>query len=132
MRSGKFLGCDQQYFFEGEYAVSAEGHLTGKVHVQHYAGKARSIFYQNENIELVEYWADLEGKSVNGKLLLTAQVINHDGLSFQIDMSRVIPMPSVKYRVKFPPPYHLKLPPLGYSSVRWGSARGRIPPRPFA
>jgi hypothetical protein len=33
---------------------------------------------------------------------------------------------SVKYHVKFPPPYHLN-PPLGYSSVCWGARGGRIP-----
>jgi len=92
LRSGKILGCDKQFFYEGEYSVSDNGRLSGKIHVQHYAGDERSIFQRDDGWpRLVEYWAEVEGGIEGTVLRLVGTVVHHDGLSFPIDLSRVLP-----------------------------------------
>lgn len=93
LRAGKFLGCDQQFFYDGEYSVSDDGRFAGKVHVKHYAGDERDIFQRTDGgPRLVEYSADIEGRIEGNVLRLVGTVMHHDGLSpFPIVLTRVLP-----------------------------------------
>jgi len=69
LRLGKLLGCDSQFFYEGDYATFDNGRLTAEIHVKHYAGEGRSIFYGAEQVSPVDFYVHLEGK-VDGTTLL--------------------------------------------------------------
>src|SRR5690349_23562412 len=78
LRSGKLLGCDPQYFYEGDYTVSDDGRLSARIHVRHYAGLRRSIFQRGAAVTLEEYSAELQGRIIGSEARLTGTVINAD------------------------------------------------------
>jgi T3SS negative regulator,GrlR len=92
LRSGKLIGCDQQYFFEGDYSALVDGHVSATIHVNHFAGEPRSIFHRGDTVRLVEYSAKLEGRIEGNRLLFEGEV-DYSPLRFRVALTRQIPGP---------------------------------------
>jgi hypothetical protein len=84
LRSGKLLGCDSQFFYEGDYATLDDGRLTAEIHVKYYAGEGRSIFYGGEQVSPVDFYADLEGKIDGTTLLQFSGTIRNTAAAYQL------------------------------------------------
>jgi hypothetical protein len=84
LRSGKLLGCDSQFFYEGDYAAFDNGRLTAEIRVKRYAGEGRSIFYGTEQVSPVDLYADLEGKVDGTTLLQFSGTIRNSAAAYQL------------------------------------------------
>ena len=87
LRSGKLLGCDSQFFYEGDYATLEDGRLTVQIHVKYYAGEGRSIFYGAEQVSRVDFYADLEGKVDGTTLIQFSGKIRNTVAAYQLSVA---------------------------------------------
>ncbi len=93
LRNGTVLGCDNQYFYEGNYEPAGDSGIQARINVSHYASdRPTSIFGDFGPLTLKRYHAELRGAlTADGSLHFRGAMNGDPDRELVVTLTRLVP-----------------------------------------